>query len=343
MTPVWKRLSAIAVIAVALVVAAVATLAATDRLPGLGDKVPAVRHTADAGPPMRSDGPTPPRGVWMGAWAKPAGPETQQALVSSFIGYEKAVGRRLDLPHLYHPWEKPFPRAAELTFLRHQYQVLVSWGGADTRAITAGQYDDLIRARARAVKRLGRPILLMWRGEMDRPNLQAQIWSPQDYIAAWRHIRRIFDDVGARNVGWVWCPTAQGFTENRAQAYYPGDNQVDWLCVDAYPDEADDPSFATVTAPFLKWAKGHDKPIVIGEYGADRRDAQAQTAWIRGAWQTIKAHPQIHAATYFDEDNVDKNGHPYKYSVRGNPSALHAFGRVLADPYFNPDHLLARK
>lgn len=343
MTPVWKRLTAVAVIAVALVVAAVATLAATDRLPGFGNEVPEVHHTADAGPPMKSHGPTPPRGVWMGAWAKPNGPETQQAIVSTFTSYEKAVGRRLDLPHLYHPWEKPFPREAEIAFLRHRYQLLVSWGGTDTRSIVAGQYDDLIRARARAVKRLRKPILLMWRGEMDRPNLQAEIWSPQDYIAAWRHIRRIFDEEGARNVGWVWCPTAQGFTDNRAQAYYPGDNQVDWIGVDAYPDEGDSPSFGKVTAAFLKWAQGHDKPIVIGEYGADRRNAKAQTAWVRGAWQTIRAHPRIHAATYFDEDDVDKNGAPYKYSMRGNPAALRAFGRVLADPYFNPNHLLPRK
>lgn len=343
MTPVWKRLTASTVIVVALVVAAVATLAATDRLPGTEPEVPAVRHTADPGPRMESHGPKPPRGVWMGAWVKPTGPETQQSLVSTFVEYEKSVGRRLDLPHLYRPWESPFPRGAEFTFLRHGYQVLVSWGGTDTRSIVAGQYDDLIRARARAVKRLDKPIMLMWRGEMDRPNLQAEIWSPADYIAAWRHIRTIFDEEGARNIGWVWCPTAKGFTEGRAQAYYPGDNQVDWLCADVYPEEGDDPPFSEVSAAFLKWAKGHDKPIVIGEYGADRRDAHAQAAWIRGAWRTIKAHPQIHAATYFDEDDVDKNGHLYKYSVRGNPAALSAFGRVLADPYFNPNHLIARR
>ena len=40
---------------------------------------------------------------------------------------------------------------------------------------------------------------------------------------------------GATNVGWVWCPLATGFTDGRAQKYYPGDDQVDWLCADVYP------------------------------------------------------------------------------------------------------------
>ncbi|HEY3687233.1 MAG TPA: glycosyl hydrolase [Streptosporangiaceae bacterium] len=339
MSPVRKRLLASLVIAAALVVAAVATLGAMNKLPGLGGGTPPVASTTDPGPRMDGHGPTPPKGVWMGAWVKPTGAETQQNLVTTYRAYERTLGRRMDLAHLYHPWEKPFPKAAELTFLHHGYQVLVSWGGTDTRSIAAGQYDDLIRQRARAIKRLHRPILLMWRGEMDRPNLQAEIWSPADYITAWRHIRTIFAQVGATNVGWVWCPTAQGFTAGRAQAYYPGDNQVDWLCVDAYPDQADDPSFADVTAAFRTWAKGHDKPIVIGEYGADRRDPQAQTAWLRGAWQTMRATPSIKAATYFDEDNVAHNGNPYKYALRGNTAGMRAFGRVLADPHFNTRHL----
>ena len=89
---------------------------------------------------------------------------------------------------------------------------------------------------------------------------------------------------------------------------------------------------------------GSGSPAPAPPRNAARRSASApSTAWIRGAWKTIRSHPQIHAATYFDEDNVDKNGHPYAYSVRGNPGALNAFAHVLSDPYFNPNHLIARR
>lgn len=326
-----KRLVASLVIVVALVVAAVATLAATDRLPGLGPAEPAATRTPDAGPPLHSDGPEPPAGVWMGAWVKPPGPETQAALFSAYRNYERTIGHRMSIVHLYHPWTSPFPKTAEKTFLDHGYQVLVSWGGTDTRAIAAGQYDDLIRQRARAVKRLRKPILLMWRGEMDRPNLRAQIWSPADYVTAWRHIRTIFDQVGARNVGWVWCPLANGFASGRSQPYYPGDNQVDWLCTDVYPERDDVRPFSQVAAPFLKWARGHHKPIVIGEYGADAGDPRAQLAWVRGAWRTITGTPAIKAATYFDGNDTTAHT-PYRYSLRQNRAALTAFGQALAGP-----------
>lgn len=347
MPAVWKRLFASLVIVAALAVAAVATLAAMDRLPGAGpDTAPATPATpsgSDAGPRMNSHGPRPPtRGTWMGAWVKPSGPQTQGAIVAAYTSYEHTIGHRLDMAHLYHPWQKPFPKGAELTFLRHNRQVLISWGGTDTRSIAAGQYDDLIRARARAIKALHEPILLMWRGEMDRPNLQAEIWSPADFITAWRHIRTIFAKVGARNVGWVWCPLASGFAEGRAQPYYPGDNQVDWLCVDAYPEKGDEKPFSQVIAPFMRWAKGHRKPIVIGEYGADADDPKAQLAWVRGAWATIRSTPSIKAATYFDANDPADKSHPYKYSLRGNRAAMTAFGRVLSDPRFTTRHHASR-
>ena len=36
------------------------------------------------------------------------------------------------------------------------------------------------------------------------------------------------------NVSWVWCPTVGGFASGEAPAYYPGDDEVDWTCVDVY-------------------------------------------------------------------------------------------------------------
>src|SRR5205807_510363 len=82
--------------------------------------------------------------------------------------------------------------AADKFFVRHGKVLLLTWGGSpDTKAIIAGRDDAMIRARAAAVKRLGGPILMEFRHEMDRPNLQWTIHGPASYIKAWDHVRAI--------------------------------------------------------------------------------------------------------------------------------------------------------
>ena len=53
--------------------------------------------------------------------------------------------------------------------------------------------------------------------------------SPASFIAAWRRVYRIFAQVGATNVRWVWCPTGWGFGKGLAERFYPGSAYVDWI------------------------------------------------------------------------------------------------------------------
>src|SRR5262249_41979083 len=102
----------------------------------------------------------PATGAYLGAYVAPAGysPDAQIAAVQSF---QRAIGAQIDLVHTYHPWDDPFPDAADRYFIRAGKVLLLTWGGtADTRSIVAGRYDALIRERAQAIRRLGRPILL---------------------------------------------------------------------------------------------------------------------------------------------------------------------------------------
>ena len=137
--------------------------------------------------------------------------------------FQQSIGAPITLVHTYHPWYSPFPNAADRYFVRAGKVLLLTWGGTpDTKKIVAGDYDGLIRERAEAVKQLGKPILLEFRHEMDRPNLQWAMHGPKNYIAAWDHIRSIFTSVGATNVGWVWCPTGLGLQERPGAALLPG-------------------------------------------------------------------------------------------------------------------------
>ncbi|MGD0064566.1 MAG: hypothetical protein ABSB76_14130 [Streptosporangiaceae bacterium] len=280
--------------------------------------------------------PTPPAsGAYLGAWV---GPDvfTQANEILAVQGLQSQLGRKLSIVHTYLKWQAPFPTPSDLTFLNQGSMLLISWAGTDTRQIMSGADDSWIRTRARQIKALGKPVFLEWRWEMDRPNLRSQVHSGADYVAAWDHIRAIFAAAGVHNAAWVWCPTANGFSDGQAAAFYPGNNEVDWICADAYPAYGSTASFASTVTAFLGWASHYDKPVMIGEFGVPESDGASQRAqWLRAAQQVVVADRQIKALLYFDA-NPAGQGPQGSYSLAGDAAALSAFRAIAAQPYFNP-------
>ncbi len=279
-------------------------------------------------------GPQPPGdGVWLGAWVKPDA-LTPTGRLTAFDDFEDQAGRQLPIAHIFHDWTDEFPTQNDEIFVQQQKLLLISWSGTDTRSITSGVYDSLIRSRARGVKDLGVPVLLRFRWEMDRPNLAASVHSPQDYVAAWKHVRKIFTDEHATNAGWVWCPHVRGFVEpgRNAAAYYPGDDQVDYLCADVYAGRDFD-GFAAQLNEFMPFAQKHPRPIIIGELGVtDRGDISKRVAWLREVRTYTKAHPQIKGLVYFA---AKQSGTPvYDTTFADDPHSQAAFRELAADPYF---------
>lgn len=276
----------------------------------------------------------PATGAYLGAWVKP--PElTQPGRVTAVDTLETALDRRLPIINTYRRFEDEFGTDSDLEFLRQGKILMLSWASGDTRSITSGLHDDLIREQARRIRTVRRPVLLRFRWEMDRPNLRATMWSAADFAAAWRHVRRIFDAERVRNVSWVWCPTAEGFMRGEAPAFYPGDDVVDWTCVDVYAGNEFQP-LGELLAPFLSWAGARPKPIIIGEFGVARAwGSQRRAAWLRDAARTIKANRQVKAVSYF-ESNPDGNALTQQFRLADDAPAFAAFVELTGDPYFNP-------
>jgi hypothetical protein len=316
-----------ALIAGAVILALVATAAITGVVRGWHR--PRAGFVGGTVNPARA--PTPPvHGAYFGARVRPP-IYTEPAEIAAVDRLQGQIGRRLDIVHVYHLWRDPFPNSSDLAFLRQGSMLLLSWSGTDTRTIAAGKYDSLIRKRALAIKAAGKRIFLEWRWEMDRPGLRAQIHSPAAYIAAWDHIRSIFAAEHVDNVAWVWCPTARGFATGTAAAYYPGDNEVNWVCADAYPGPGPYRSFATIVQPFLDWASHRPKPIMIGEYGApDTYGPLRRARWLWGAARTVQDNRQIKALVYFDANAK------HAYALGAGSPALRAFRGIAHIPYFNP-------
>jgi len=283
----------------------------------------------DAGPVS-----PPAAGAYLGAWVKPA-QLTQPGRIAAVDGLEVALDRRLRIVNTYRRFEDEFGTESDVEFLLQGKILMLSWASGDTRSITDGHHDDLIRAQARRIRALRRPILLRFRWEMDRPNLRATMWSAEDFVAAWRHVRRVFAQERVRNVSWVWCPTADGFARGEAPDFYPGDAEVDWTCVDVYAGN-DFRSLGDLLGPFLAWASARPKPIVIGEFGVARAWGSAQrAAWLRDAARTVKANPQVKAVSYFESD-PEGNGVTQQFRLSDDAPAFRAFVEFSRDPYFKP-------
>lgn len=295
---------------------------------------PAVKPGGGSAVRTTGRGPQPPdRGVWLGAWVKPEF-QTATGRASALTGFGEQTGAQMAIGHMFHDWTDRFPGPTQDAFLELGLLPMISWSGTDTRSVTSGVYDSIIRQRAQEIRDWGQPVLLRWRWEMDRPNLAASVHSPADYIAAWKHIRAIFTKAGADNAGWVWCPHVRGFVEAQrdAAAYYPGDDQVDWVCTDVYPGT----DFATFTSQmdaFMSFARQHPRPVILGEFGVTAPGQPGQrAAWLREARQYIKTHPRIKAAVYFAQKQGKKP--VYDSTFDADPEGLAAFRELATDPYF---------
>lgn len=325
--------AAIAAGVVVLAAALVVPLLLADSSP-LRQRTPEVSPAPSVG--RSTSVPLPPTGAYVGAWVKPD-KYTEQGHIDAVESFERATGRALDIVHNYHTWEDFFPSEFDRYVARRGSTLLLSWAGVDTREIAGGKYDGLIRMRARDLQELKAPVLLEWRWEMDRPNLASVVHGPADYIAAWKRIRSLFHEEGTENVDWVWCPTAEGFAEGRAPAYYPGDDQVDWVCVDAYALTPDQPLMNELR-PFLDWTRGHDKPVIIGEFGTQTDRPGKRVAWLADVAAAMRQHPKVKALLYFDS-NIDRDGKKRSWSLRNAAEDVAAFGKLMAEPYFNPRKL----
>ncbi|WP_426565830.1 glycosyl hydrolase [Angustibacter sp. McL0619] len=277
----------------------------------------------------------PKRGAFVGA-AVQARTGGDEARVGAVTDFEKAVGRQVDLVHVYSQIDDDWPRASDLALMQDGRRLLLSWNGMDMQAVADGSQDGLIRERARSMLKVPGPFWLMFRGEMDRPNLRKSVPTPEVYVAAWKHTREIFDEVGVTNAAWVWCPTSKAFTEGRAAAYYPGDSEVDWTCSDVYPGPDLQP-FTVAAKEFIAFTNAHHHPAMVGEFGLAERDGQ-RAQWLSAAAAAIRATPSIKAVAYFNGNN-DAKGARAQLSLLGFADSVNAFHDILATPSFNTSNL----
>jgi hypothetical protein len=308
-------------------------------------------RTAAAATPGDAADLVPGRGVLFGAGLPTTG--SSQDTEASISEWETTLARKLDLHRVYRRWDDPVPDPVLSTDLqRGRTPVLsikpkyrdgrqVTWS-----AIARGDVDQAIRAQADGLRALGAPLFLSFQHEADLSS-NASYGTPAEFVAAWRHYRRVFATRGAGNVAFAWIVTTSTFgTPGRTDTFYPGDDVVDWIGLDAFNwfgcsrgQPTSWRSLAAITAPFAAWAGAHAKPLMLAEWGSVEDPAQPgrKATWLRDALALAKSWPQLKAMSYLDAHGS------CPWWLDSTPAAAAAFADVGADAWTHPrpDALLA--
>jgi mannan endo-1,4-beta-mannosidase len=214
-------------------------------------------------------------------------PTTPQSYLGVFVkgfpasyaelpAFARATGTKPDIAMYYSGWYVPFPTRFARTAAGNGVVPLVQMDpqGLNVAAIASGHYDAYLSSYAEAVRAYRDPVILSFGHEMngDWSSWGYKHTAPAVFVAAWRHIVRLFRALGAQNVTWLWTvniidDTQVGRIPSPA-AWWPGNAYVTWVGIDGYylkPSWA----FAPLFGPTIGAVRAlTGDPILISETGA---------------------------------------------------------------------------
>jgi hypothetical protein len=310
----------------------------------------------------------PPKSIYWGAWISgdtydnESNPPWNTDAINIF---EENTERKVSILHWGQPWWHCNGRCdyqlfdlqkAEYDAVRHRGTIpLVDWASYDYAAsdllnqpefslstIIAGKHDEYIRLWATQAKAWGHPFFLRFNWEMNGDWFP---WSehvngnrPGEYVQAWRHVHDIFKEVGANNVTWVWCPNVIGPSTIPLNQLYPGDDYVDWVCMDGY-NVGTHPSrsgrwqtfeelFSETYAALRDLTPG--KPIMIAETASTEMGG-SKADWITDAYTHAlpELFPEIKAVIWFNWNVAGID-----WAIESSPAARRAFAESIASGYY---------
>jgi hypothetical protein len=324
---------------------------------------------AGTSPPPTPEEPEPPvepsDSVYWGAWINPGTPVQPAPINETAISeFEAVAGKRPSILESYSAFfqcsdgsggpcsgEYAFPEQ-QLEAIRQRGAIpLFTWASESSSGqveqkdfeladVAGGKWDAYVRKWAQAAKQWGHPFFLRFDWEMNGN------WYPWgkgvngnqeiNYVDAWRHVHDIFAAVGATNATWVWCP----FVGPRPVAsFYPGDEYVNWTCLDGYNRVTEAVGWRSFTQIFTPAYKeitetiAPAKPMLIAETASAESGAppgSSKAQWIEGMFADLPTKfPAVHGLLWFNYEE-DEKGWPLDTS----PAAEGAFAAGIADPRY---------
>lgn len=206
--------------------------------------------------------------------------------------------------------------------------------GDSLASIAAGRHDKELLSQARALAGSSDPMYFRFAHEMNASwypwGIGANGNTSAQFVAAWRHVHRLFAAVPGLSLRWVFSPVELGNprAHSNLAALYPGDDVVDYLGLTAYSSAAAPAvdvrtTFAPTVTALRSLAR---KPIVLSEIGA--ADGPAKASWLRSLGPYLVLHPDVVGFVYFDT-TTQSTGATGNYSL-STPVDAQALGATLA-------------
>lgn len=259
--------------------------------------------------------------------------------------FESLTGKNLDVILVYQAWEGDWKNfraqwitnayangsVPMITWEPWNYTMGVNQAKYRLSRIAAGNHDTFIRNYAIAAKATGKDFYLRPMHEM---NGNWYPWAESangnksgDYIKAWKRIVDIFRQEGATNVKFVWCPNAVYTGSTSLTQLFPGDNYIDYLCMDGYnwgDTNGGWQSFTTVFQnTYNQLSALSNKPIIVGET-ASAEIGGPKPNWITDTYKVaITSMPKIIMINWFNA-NKEKD-----WRVNSTQASLNAFKEVI--------------
>jgi glycosyl hydrolase family 26 len=313
-----RRGRAYAVLSVAAVIALAAVALTASRLAAAPPAHPASATSIQAGG-------TPRPASYLGVYEA-----TSPRSYSGVADFGLVAGRQPNVAGYFSGWAEPFATSFAEQAYRHHADVLVQLDPsyASVAAIASGSYDNYLRSYADSVRHFGHAVIIGFGHEMNAP------WYPWGYphvrpttfVAAWRHLVRLFRGQGADNVIWLWTINTDLPRSGPVARWWPGSAYVTWVGVDGYfyrPSDTFTSVFGTTIGQVRAFTR---KPVLLAETAAG--PAAGQPSKIERLFAGLRRERAL-GLVWFDED---QHGGIYHQDWRldsGTPAAA-AFRRGVS-------------
>lgn len=244
---------------------------------------------------------------------------------SPVSAFASATGVKPRIVVYYSAWNEQFSTSFAQAASDHGAYVLVQLqpNGVTLASIAAGGSDTYLRSYAHAVAAFGHPVILSFGHEM---NGTWYSWgyghaSPANFVAAWRHIVRVFRSAGAANVTWLWAVNSINGLPGSLSQWWPGAAWVDWTGIDGYYFRATDTFGSVFGSTIADIRTFSSAPLLIAETAVGTTsNRQSQIA---GLFAGVGAE-HLAGLVWFDEAQHAGLYHQ-DWRLENDPSALAAF------------------
>lgn len=254
-------------------------------------------------------------------------PDGVPASYSGVTAFTAATGVKPNIVPYYSGWLEPFQVTFAVIAAQHGAVPLVQMDPTNVSlaSIASGQYDDYLKAYAQAIRAYHHPVILSFGHEM---NGGWYSWGYRRtpaavFVAAWRHIVKLFRTCRANNVTWMWTvnvlhPHHQIRVPSPA-SWWPGSSYVTWVGIDGYYFNSSF-TFASLFGPTIAAVRELTKdPILIAETAA--APAAGQPAKIADLFAGIRLFGLL-GFVWFDSTHLED------WRIR-TPEAFGAFRRAV--------------